>query len=35
MASYLRPRRGKEATAKSQNIVLKRGEVFFETPSMI
>ena len=33
MASYLRPRRGKEATAKSQNIVLKRGEVFFETPS--
>ena len=33
MASYLRPRRGKEATAKSQNIVLKRGDVFFETPS--
>ena len=33
MASYLRPRRGKEATAKSQNIVLKRGEIFFETPS--
>ena len=29
MASYLRPRRGKEATAKSQNIVLKRGEIFF------
>lgn len=33
MASYLRPRRGKEATAKSQNIVLKRGEIFFETPA--
>ena len=33
MASYLRPRRGKAATAKSQNIVLKRGEIFFETPT--
>lgn len=32
MASYLRPRRGKKATAESQNIVLKRGEVFFEVP---
>ena len=32
MASYLRPRRGKKATAESQNIVLKRGEVFFESP---
>jgi hypothetical protein len=33
MASYLRPRRGKAATATSQNIVLKRGEIFFETPT--
>lgn len=32
MASYLRPRRGKRATAESQAIVLKRGEVFFECP---
>ena len=32
MASYLRPRRGKKTTAESQNIVLKRGEVFFESP---
>ena len=32
MASYLRPRRGKKSTAESQNIVLKRGEVFFECP---
>ena len=32
MASYLRPRRGKKATATSNNIVLKRGEVFFEVP---
>lgn len=30
MASYLRPRRGKKATAESQAIVLKKGEVFFE-----
>ena len=30
MASYLRPRRGKKATALSQNITLKAGEVFFE-----
>ena len=33
MASYLRPRRGKKATALSQNITLKAGEVFFETPT--
>ena len=33
MASYLRPRRGKKATAISQNITLKAGEVFFETPT--
>lgn len=32
MASYLRPRRGKKATAISQNIILKRGEIFFEVP---
>jgi hypothetical protein len=32
MASYLRPRRGKKSTAESQNIILKRGEVFFESP---
>ena len=32
MSSYLRPRRGKKATAVSQNIILKRGEVFFEVP---
>ena len=32
MASYLRPRRGKKATAIAQNIILKRGEVFFEAP---
>ena len=33
MASYLRPRRGKKATAESQAIVLKKGEVFFEVPT--
>lgn len=33
MAKYLRPRRGKQATAVSQNIILKRGEVFFEVPT--
>ena len=33
MASYLRPRRGKKATATSQAITLKRGEVFFEVPT--
>ena len=33
MASYLRPRRGKKATAESQNIVLKKGEIFFEVPT--
>ena len=32
MASFLRPRRGKRATAISQNIILKKGEVFFEVP---
>ena len=32
MASHLKPYRGKKATAESQNIVLKRGEVFFEVP---
>lgn len=32
MAAYLRPRRGKKATAESQNIILKKGEVFFEAP---
>lgn len=32
MASILRPRRGKKSTAISQNIILKRGEVFFEVP---
>ena len=35
MSSYLRPRRGKNATAVSQlgsNAPLKRGEVFFEVP---
>lgn len=32
MISILRPRRGKKATAETQNIVLKRGEVFFESP---
>ena len=32
MASYLRPRRGKKSTAISQNIVLKRGEIFMEVP---
>lgn len=30
MASYLKPRRGKKATAITQSMVLKRGEVFFE-----
>ena len=33
MASHLKPYRGKKATAESQNIVLKRGEVFFEVPA--
>ena len=35
MASYLRPRRGKKATATSQltaSAPLKRGEIFFEVP---
>ena len=32
MASFLKPRRGKRATAISQNIILKKGEVFFEVP---
>ena len=36
MASYLRPRRGKKATAIAQltaSAPLKRGEVFFEVPN--
>lgn len=33
MANYLRPRRGTLNAAMSQNIKLKRGEVFFECPS--
>ena len=33
MASYLRPRRGKAATAISQSLILKRGEIFFEVPT--
>lgn len=36
MASYLRPRRGKKATAVAQLTgasCLKRGEVFFEVPN--
>lgn len=33
MAKYFRPRRGKKATAESQNIVLKRGEMFMEVPA--
>ena len=32
MAIYLRPRRGKKSTAVSQNIILKRGEIFLESP---
>jgi len=32
MASYLRPLRGKRSTAEEQNIVLRRGEIFFEAP---
>ena len=32
MANYLKPRRGRRSTAESQNIILKRGEVFFECP---
>jgi hypothetical protein len=32
MASFLRPRRGKNSTATSDGIILKRGEVFFEVP---
>ena len=32
MANYLRPRRGKRSTAESQNIILKKGEIFFEAP---
>ena len=30
MASYLRPRRGKKIAAETLDIVLRRGEVFFE-----
>ena len=32
MANYLRPRRGRRSTAESQNIILKKGEIFFEAP---
>lgn len=32
MANYLRPRRGKRSTAESQDIILKKGEIFFEAP---
>jgi hypothetical protein len=32
MANYLRPRRGKRSTAESQNIILKKGEIFMEAP---
>ena len=32
MANYLRPRRGRRATAIKQNIILKRGELFMEYP---
>ena len=32
MSATLRPRRGKRSTAISKNIVLKRGEIFFEVP---
>lgn len=33
MASIFRPRRGKQATAESQNFVLAKGEIFFEVPT--
>ena len=33
MASHLRPFRGKKATAESENIILRRGEIFFEVPT--
>ena len=32
MASYLRPRRGKKSTATAQEVILKKGEIFFEVP---
>ena len=32
MAKYLRPRRGTLANADSQNLLLKKGELFFEYP---
>ena len=32
MAATFRPRRGKKATAIANAIVLKKGEIFFETP---
>lgn len=32
MANYLRPRRGRESTMQEKNIILKKGEVFFEMP---
>ena len=31
-SSFFRPKRGKKATAESQNIILKPGELFFEYP---
>lgn len=31
---YFRPRRGKKATACSQDFVLRKGEVFFEVPDL-
>lgn len=33
MAAYLKPRRGKKNTAIDQDIILKRGEIFFEVPN--
>jgi len=33
MAKYLRPRRGSYANAAAQNILLKKGELFFEFPN--
>lgn len=31
-SSFFRPKRGKKATAETQNIILKPGELFFEYP---
>lgn len=33
MAKYLRPRRGSQANARSQNIKLQKGELFMEFPN--